>query len=199
MIVLTVDQQQSRRTGDRVDALLARLAARRADLALPFERTAGDEVQAVVDDPAVVVDLVLALVRDASWSVGVGVGAVTQPLPDSTRAGSGPAFSNARAAVTRAKSRPTSLAVVGPDPVNAGHAEAALGLLAAMVAGRSGPGWEAVDLARSGLPQREIAVRLGVSKQAVSQRLAAAHWSLEGPGRQVSAHLLMVADGTVDR
>ena len=80
MFVLTVDQRHSRRTSDRVEALLRDLADRSGDLERRFERTAGDEVQAVVSRPEVVADLVLGLVRDRVWSVGVGIGPVDEPL-----------------------------------------------------------------------------------------------------------------------
>jgi hypothetical protein len=196
MFVLTVDQRHSRRTPDRVEALLRDLA-RRADLVRPFERTAGDEVQAVLDRPEAVVDLTLLLVRDRQWSVGLGIGAVDRPLPESTRAGSGPAFVHARAAVTAAKPRITCLAVVGPDAGSARRAQTALDLVAALLQRRTERGAEAVALAREGLNQLEVAGRLGVSKQAVSQRLQAADWHLEVPGRELAVHLVSAADGTV--
>ena len=199
MFVLTVDQRHSRRTADRVEALLRDLAPRAGDLVRPFERTAGDEVQAVVERPDVVVDLTLLLVRDRAWSVGVGIGPVDQPLPASTRAGSGPAFSHARAAVTAAKSRSTGLAVVGADEAAARRAQTALDLVAALLQRRTDRGVEAAALAREGLSQLEVARRLGVTKQAVSQRLQAADWHLEAPGRELAAYLLSGADDTVDR
>jgi hypothetical protein len=128
MFVLTVDQQHSRRTADRVEALLRDVADRHGDLVRPFERTAGDEVQAVVGRPDVVVDLTLLLVRERAWSVGIGVGAVDLPMPESTRAGSGAAFVHARTAVTAAKTRSTVLAVVGPDDVSTRRAQTGLDL-----------------------------------------------------------------------
>lgn len=195
MFVVTIDQRHSRRTGDRVDALLARLAAGRGPVVRPFERTAGDEVQGVLDDPEALVGLVLGLTREGTWSTGVGVGPVREPLPASTRAGQGPAFTLARDAVTRAKNRPTGLAVSGEDRAAARRAETALDLLAAAVARRSERGWAAVDLAAEGLAQAQVAERLGVSKQAVSQRLQAADWHLENPGRELAAYLLSEADG----
>lgn len=196
MFVLTVDQQHSRRTADRVEALLRDLADRRGDLVRPFERTAGDEVQAVVERPDVVVDLTLLLVRERAWSVGIGVGAVDLPMPASTRAGSGAAFVHARTAVTAAKTRSTGLAVVGPD-APARRAQTGLDLVAALLQRRTDRGVEAAALAREGLSQLEVARRLGVTKQAVSQRLQAADWHLEAPGRELAGHLLSVADGTV--
>lgn len=193
--MLTVDQRDSRTTPDRIEALLRTLGAQPKAYVLGFERTAGDEVQGVLDDAPAVVDLVLRMVRDGGWSVGVGVGAVRSPLPESTRAGAGPAFTEARDAVTRAKSRPYGVAVSGGAPDAARRAQAALELLAATVQRRSERGWEAVDLAAEGLNQIEVAQRLGISKQAVSQRLQAADWSVEPDGRELAAHLLSEADG----
>ena len=192
MFVVTVDQRGSRRGTDLVAGLLQRLVA--VPVVRPFERTAGDEVQGVVEPAEVVVEVVLDLVRDGRWSIGVGVGPVREPLPPSTRAGHGPAFTHARAAVGRAKNRPTGLAVVG-DAAEVPLGEAVLDLVAAIIARRSTRGWAAVDLARQGLTQAEIGRRLGISKQAVSQRLAAADWHLEPGGRAAAAHLLAQADG----
>ncbi|HTE74652.1 MAG TPA: hypothetical protein VK640_15865 [Actinomycetes bacterium] len=196
MLVLTVDQRRSRGSADQVERLLGWLEERRLPTVRRFERTAGDEVQGVLDSPPAAVGLVLDLVRQDRWSIGLGVGPVDEPLPTSTRAGSGPAFVLARDAVTRAKSRPTGLAVSGPALAAAGHAQTALDLAAALVQRRSERGWEAVDLAASGLSQVEVAKRLDISKQAVSQRLQAADWHLEGPARQLASHLVAVADAS---
>lgn len=194
MFVLTVDQRHSRREADRVEALLGRLATRAETFLRPFERTAGDEVQGILERPEDVVPLTLALVREGTWSIGIGVGPVNGPLPPSTRAGSGPAFTLARDAVTRAKSRPSGVVVLGTTAETTRHAQAVLDLLAAVADRRTPLGWEAVDLASAGLNQVEIAARLGVSKQAVSQRLRAAEWHLEPEGRALAVHLLSVAD-----
>lgn len=189
---MTVDQRGSRRHADAVADLLRQLADR--PVVRAFERTAGDEAQGLLDDAAQVVDVALLLVRARRWSVGIGVGEVTRPLPESVRAGQGPAYTAARQAVTRAKSRVTRLAVAGPEPQCA-RAQAALDLVAALLSRRTDRGWEAVDLAAAGVSQVEIGRRLGVSKQAVSQRLMAADWPLEPPGRELAAHLLSEAAG----
>jgi hypothetical protein len=194
MFVLTVDQRHSRRGGDRVDELLDWLGDQQGVLR-GFERTAGDEVQGVMNDAAAVVDLALALVRRGEWSIGIGAGPVDEPLPASTRAGSGPAFVLARKAVERAKSSPQLLAVEAPDADRAGAAQAALDLLASVVQRRSEPGWQAVDLISRGSTQTEVAEALGVTKQAVSQRLRAATWAPEVAGRDLAAQLLVAADG----
>lgn len=192
MYVLTVDQRGSRRDIDRVAPLLDDLAD--VPLLRPFERTAGDEVQAVTDDADTVVDLALDLVRRTHWSVGVGVGPVEEPLPSQTRAGRGPAFEAARLAVDRAKKAPAGIAVEAGDPRPAADADAALTLLALVVSRRSAQGHAAVALARRGLTQAESAAELGISKQAVSQRLIAAGWHAELAGRELAARLLRKAD-----
>ena len=91
MYVITADQQASRTSADRVSALLDDLG-RWASTVRPFERTAGDEVQGLLDRAEAVTDVVRHLLRDGGWAVGVGIGPVRHPLPDSTRAGAGEAF-----------------------------------------------------------------------------------------------------------
>lgn len=193
VFVMTVDQRRSRRGTDRVEELLSWLGSTAA-VVRPFERTAGDEVQGVLADPAAVVDLTLALVRRGEWSTGIGAGPVHEPLPASTRAGAGPAFELARQAVGRAKSSASLLAVAAPDHDAATAAQSALDLLAAILLRRSGPGWAATDLAAQGLAQAEVAERLGISKQAVSQRLRAAVWGPEQTGRVLAARLLAATE-----
>jgi hypothetical protein len=200
MLVLTVDQQGSRRVGDRVDDVLAGLDAWRAvpGVVRPFERTVGDEVQAVLEDPAAAVDIALALLRWGGWSVGIGAGAVEEPLPASARAGAGPAFVLARSAVERAKSRsrPVPLAVDGADPVAAADAEAVLTLLGVLTERRTDGGWEVVDaVAGGGTTQDRVAEQLGITQQAVSQRLRTALWTEEQAARPTAARLLRRAEG----
>jgi hypothetical protein len=192
--VLTVDQRASRRGPDRVaDAL------RRLDGAVPvllgFERTAGDEFQGVLAEPAHVVEVVLRLVRMGGWSIGVGAGPVTTPLPDSTRAGSGQAFLAARRAVDAAKQRPQRLAVRGAVPPDAADAQAVLTALAVLVDRRSEQAWQAIALVDEGRTQSEAATELGISRQAVGQRLAAGMWDLERELRPTAVRLLTRAAG----
>jgi hypothetical protein len=191
--VLTVDQRASRRTPDRVVEALAALAD--VPTLLRFERTAGDEFQGVLDDPAVVVAVVLDLVRAGGWSIGVGAGPVQTPLPGSTRAASGPAFVAARAAVEAAKRRPARVAVRGAASIAAGDAQAVLTALAVIVQRRSQQAWEAIALVEAGRTQAEAAAQLGVTRQAVGQRLAAGLWEVERDLRPTAARLLARAAG----
>ena len=192
--VLTVDQQGSRRGPDRVTGVLRRLADG-VPTVLPFERTAGDELQGVLADPAVVVDVVLRLVREGGWSIGIGAGPVQTPLPDSTRAGAGPAYLCARRAVDAARQRSVRLAVRGAVPPDAGDAQAVLSALAVVVQRRSAQAWEAIELVGAGRTQSDAATALGVSRQAVGQRLAAGLWELERELRPTAARLLTRAAG----
>jgi hypothetical protein len=194
--VLTVDQRASRRSADRVAGALDRLG--RAGAVRPllaFERTAGDEFQGVLAEADDAVAVVLDLVREGGWSIGIGAGPVQVPLPDSTRAGAGPAFVAARRAVEAAKSRPTRVAVRGAVPDDAGDAQAVLTALAALLERRSPAAWEAIGLVAAGRTQAQAAAELGVSRQAVGQRLAAGGWELERELRPTAVRLLTRAAG----
>jgi hypothetical protein len=191
--VMTVDQRGSRRSGDRVPAVLTALSG--VPTVLRFERTAGDEVQGVLDDPAAVVDVVRRLVRDGGWSIGVGAGPVQTPLPGSTRAGAGPAFVAARSAVDAAKRRPVRVAVRGVAAEPAADAQAVLTALAALVERRSDQAWEAIGLVEAGRTQAEAAAELGITRQAVGQRLAAGLWEVERDLQPAAARLLGRAVG----
>jgi hypothetical protein len=192
--VLTVGQRVSRRSPDRVAEILRRLEGT-VPVLLHFERTAGDEFQGLLGDPVEVVDVVLRLARLGGWSIGVGAGSVHTPLPESIRAGSGPAFLAARRAVDAAKQRPFRLAVRGAVPPDAADAQAVLTALAALVERRSEQAWEAIALVEEGRTQADAASALGISRQAVGQRLAAGMWELERELRPTAARLLARAAG----
>jgi hypothetical protein len=162
---------------------------------LRFERTAGDEFQGVLDDPAAVVDVVRRLVRDGGWSIGIGAGPVQTPLPRSTRAGAGAAFLAARSAVEAAKRRPVRVAVRGTAGESAADAQAVLTALAALVERRSDQAWEAIALVEAGRTQAQAAAELGITRQAVGQRLAAAFWEIERDLAPAAARLLARAAG----
>jgi hypothetical protein len=169
--VLTVDQRGSSRGSDRVPATLAGLAD--VGMLRGFERTAGDEFQGVLADPAALATVVERLLRERSWSVGIGIGEVEEPLPESTRAGRGPAYVSAREAVTTAKSAPWRLRVAGDDP-GVRALETTLWLWAAVLNRRTARGWEVADLVDAGASYDEVAKRLGVTQSAISQRAQAA-------------------------
>ena len=173
--VLTLDQRSSRSRTDEVPVLLAGLADLPPGVAMRFERTVGDEVQGVLVEAGTAVEAVARVLRLGGWNVGIGVGDVEEPVPASTREGRGTAYLRAREAVTRAKSAPHRLTVVGaPRDPDVEALETVLGLWAGLVERRSDRGWEVHDLLSDGLTHAEAAHRLGISASAVSQRAQAA-------------------------
>lgn len=195
---LIADQVASRTGADAVPAALDALAG--LACALPFERTAGDEVQALLTHPDSVVDAVVRLTRLTGWRIGVGVGPVDLPLPSSTREARGPAYLAARDAITLARRRPTAFALRLPEDVAgdgygelgiaAEDAETAIWLLRGTLARRSQEGWELMDLLDSGLTGAEAAARLGISPSAVSQRLGASAREEGRRGELLASRLL---------
>ncbi len=199
VFVVTADQKRSRSGPDRVPAILAELAelvaaagqprgsGRRKARALAFERTAGDEVQGLVKEPSLVVDVLVVLLREGWW-VGIGIGDVEHPLPESARAGRGPAYVAARQAVEAAKSSPAGVCIAGGEVAD--QAEAAAWLLASLLARRTPQGWQVVDLVARGAKGVEVASKLAISPQAVSSRLRVAGWAEEQRGRRLLTWLL---------
>ncbi len=180
MFVITADQRDSRTNADLVPegvALAERAAGDR--LALPVERNAGDELQAMTANAAAALEISLALLRDGRWSVGLAAGAAENPLPGDIRAARGPVFVLARGAVDRAKQATGRIAVGAPDDVAAADAEAYLRLLVDLRDRRSEQGWEVADLLAQGRTQKSIAAELGITPTAVSLRAKAAGIRLE--------------------
>ncbi|MCS0499359.1 SatD family protein [Protaetiibacter mangrovi] len=197
MFALTADQIDSRHSPDRADdglALLTRLGGDR--LALPADRTAGDEIQALTTDPQTAVALVLGLARAGGWSIGLGLGEVRTPLPTATRATTGEALVAAREAVDAAKRRPWRVAVAGggirPDATTL---QTVFELLLQLRERRSTEGWELYDLVESGLTQADAAERLGITPQAASKRAIAAGVRLDAAARASLVQLLGLAEG----
>jgi DNA-directed RNA polymerase specialized sigma24 family protein len=115
VFVITADQVGSRTARDLAGAARDRIEdLHGARLALPADRTAGDEIQALTEDSETALTIVLDLTRRGEWSVGVGCGAVRLPLPEATREATGDAFYAARDAVDRAKKKPTRFALRAP-------------------------------------------------------------------------------------
>ncbi len=189
--VLTVDQRASRRNRDLVPETLNALAALPA--MLPFERTAGDEIQGVFTDPQAVVDCLELLVRAGTWNIGLGIGTIDEPVPDHARAGSGPAYVHAREAVTSSKLAPARLRVVGSDDYRADQLETVLWLWAELLVRRSVRGWEVADLIGAGHSHAEAGAKLGISQSAVSQRARAASVVEAGRAAKLAVQLLDAA------
>ena len=216
MFVVTADQKDSRSDVDRAQGVLDDLNRRfGAVLELPVDRTAGDEVQALLPRASDALAMVLDLTRREHWSVGLGIGRVRTPLPADTRAATGEAFIAARDAVDAAKRSPTRFALaveggegaagaaaspgVAPDAVTPDEVEAMITLLLLARDRRTEQGWEVADRMAAGVTQRDVAAELGITPQAVSTRLRTAGWRTEQAALPGLAKLLAHLDTAVTR
>lgn len=209
---MTIDQQDSRTSDDAVPAVLEVLEP--VATAVPFSRTIGDEVQGVLVEPAAVAEAVRRVVEDSSgWHIGIGIGEVDHPLPESSSAGRGPAFYAAREAVEAAKTAPAHLVVRSGDeetrranPDGAASvaltshldlAEAALRLLASALSELrpQSRGYVGFHLDHPDATQAEIAARFDVSQQAVSRVLAPGTAEIIRGALELAGHHLRLSEG----
>jgi hypothetical protein len=197
LFVITADQVDSTRRSDIVGATVSQLNARYSTrLALPVDRNAGDEIQALFAEPEPALALLLELTRAGDWSVGCGIGSVRTPLPPNTREASGPAFVAARDAVERAKKslHRFALSIADGQSLSSNDVAPLLELLLLLRSRRTDEGWELFDLVASGLSQAEAAARLTISPQAASQRARTAGIRAELAAVAPLARLLREAD-----
>ena len=200
MFVLTFDQRRSRRTGDRVPALLDALAV--VPVRLAAERTVGDEAQVLADSAASAVQAALIALELGEWSIGLGVGPVETPLPTSVREARGEAFRASRRALDRANAgSEVPIAVRCGDArraETAADAEAVLRLVGWMILTRSAGQRRTVDALRSapGATQGELARMLGVTQQTVSRSLRTSGWREESAAHALVERLLAMIDLT---
>ena len=184
---ILLDQRQSRGGYDLVEPWLRDMEDPSLAFLLPFERTAGDEMEALIDDAATLTEVVLRALRTSAWWIGVGIGSVEQPLPESVRQSQGSAFVLARQAIQEAKAQPGRIRVLA-EGRDAGDLEAALLLMGVLFSRRHNPDSPVNRLRKSGLTIVQIADQLGITKQAVSQQLRVARTE-EQAGRRLVEHL----------
>ena len=85
MIVLTIDQEGSRRGADRVPELLDQLAS--VQTVAGFERTVGDEVQGLLKDAKAACAAICLTMRMGGWHIGIGIGQVDDDALAEIRSG----------------------------------------------------------------------------------------------------------------
>jgi hypothetical protein len=197
MYAITADQVDSRHRPDIAARTMSELTAiHRGALALPVDRTAGDEIQLLVADARHALGVILQLTRDGEWSVGCGIGGVNTPLPANVREAGGDALVAARAAVTDAKRRDTRFALRSTprasDP--AADAEALVDLLLQLRGRRSPEGWQIFDLVAAGSSQAEAAKLLEISPQAASKRARTAALRVEFAAMSPLERMLAAVD-----
>lgn len=154
-----------------------------------------EDICAVVDSASSVCDVAMALLADGDWAIGIGI--TPQPAGEPRPGG---AEDHARAVATaalKASARPGHVYVKVGSRGNSQQAEdiaAVFALLGFVLAKRSNEGRRATSLVRGGLNQNEAAAELGISKQAMSQRLQAAGWAAETSGWALAVHLIEGAE-----
>ena len=184
---ILLDQRQSQSGQDLVEPWLREMADPSLTFLLGFERTAGDEMEALIGDAATLTEVALRTLRTATWWIGIGIGAAAEPLPASVRQSRGPAFVLARQAIGEAKAGRARVRVLAEDR-DPGDLEAALLLMGVLYSRRHVPDSPVNRLRAQGATIVEIAAQLGISKQAVSQQLRVARTE-EQAGRRLVHHL----------
>ncbi|KQB85576.1 hypothetical protein [Corynebacterium oculi] len=146
-----------------------------------FESLGVEDIRARIETPEALCNVVMALLSDGDWAVGIGLGegAVVEATGSLSRA-----------------ARPGTVSVGATQGVRGAEDIAAVfALLGQVLAKRTVEGREATSLVRGGLSQNEAAAELGISKQAMSQRLQAAGWHAENAGWRLAVNLLRRAAG----
>ena len=188
---------------DPVPALLEALA----DLDLPRapERTAGPDALVLSGRAEDALQILLRAAEVGGLAVGLGVGAVTRPLPATVREIGGPEVDAAAAALrAAAATSQVPLAVRAADARHEGtaaDAEAVLRLVGWMIRARSRGQWEAVRALRHdpGATQAQLAERLGVTQQTVSRAVKTSGWREESAAHPLAVRLLSMIDLTSAR
>ncbi len=157
-----------------------------------FQVLGEEDICATVDSPEAICDTVMALLSDGSWAAGIGI------LPGSVRT-EAEAEAVRRVAATslarRARSGSVGVRVASPGAGSAaGDISATFALIGYALSKRTVEGREATSLMRAGMNQNEAAEELGISKQAMSQRLQAAGWQAETAGWQLAVNLIRRAE-----
>jgi hypothetical protein len=185
-VVVTIDERRSRRSPGSRAGELAELLNSQPDVptSLPFEVTVGDELQGVLAYAMTVVPVLRVITRQRGWWVGIGIGHI-EVFGESARVTTGTAFVQARRAVDRAKKLPWGVAVEGTGWTRVNELDRATALWVTLLQMRSPRGWETVDLRLRGLTEPEIASSLGITQQAVNQRLRAAFFAQDAEGEQL--------------
>ena len=144
-----------------------------------------EDICAVVDSATAVCDVVMALLADGDWAIGIGISPGNQEDEEGARQVATAALrKSARMGQVYAKLNKRGRASEASDIA------ATFALLGYVLHKRTIEGREATSLVRAGLNQNEAAEELGISKQAMSQRLQAAGWSAEMAGWQLAVNLI---------
>lgn len=150
-----------------------------------FQVLGVEDICAVAYSASSVCDVVMALLADGDWAIGIGVSpGLTGDEEAAREVATGALKGSARAGQVYAKVSKRGRASEANDIA------ATFALLGFVLHKRTMEGREATSLVRAGLNQNEAAEELGISKQAMSQRLQAAGWAAEMAGWQLAVHVI---------
>lgn len=170
------------------------------------EQKAVEDFVVVTDGPDETGGVVLSLIQGGDFAIGIGTvtGGATASEEDAEELEKEVVAAAGRAVARNQKATTVTVRIERPGPggVLAPGAAAMIGedisaaftLLAYVLARRTEEGREATALLRAGHLQSEAAAILGISKQAMSQRLAAAGWQAEQSGWNLAVHMLARVD-----
>lgn len=168
-----------------------------------FEVLGVEDICALVDTPEAIADVTMALLSAEEWAVGIGV--VPQHLSTAKDAGA-QVKKLAGAALGSRTRNGTVKARIKSSRANKDDAArwafdigASFLMLATILAKRTPEGREATSYMRRGYNQNEAAAELGITKQAMSQRLQAAGWQAEAAGWQLAVNSIRRAENSSDQ
>lgn len=162
-----------------------------------FKVTSVEEIAASIETPQGVCDTIMALLSAGDWAVScvVFIDDETEGmLIDEDSVLKEKAFKFAASTLgAHARSGTVKAGVKINNRKNIGWGndiQSVFTMISHILAKRTAEGREATSLVRSGLNQNEAAQELGISKQAMSQRLQAAGWQAELAGYHLAISLL---------
>ena len=154
-----------------------------------FEVLGVEDIRSKVADAEAALNLIMALLSDGNWAIGLGI------ADGSNNSAPSDASATATAAVGTRAGQVRVIVDRQDATTEAADIAATFALMAHVLHKRTYEGREATSLVRRGMNQNEAAATLGISKQAMSQRLQAAGWPAEQAGWQLALNLITRAAG----
>ncbi|MDO4908513.1 MAG: helix-turn-helix domain-containing protein [Corynebacterium sp.] len=150
-----------------------------------FTLLGAEDMVTIVESPEAMANTTMALLSVGDWAIGLGI--TSSPSAERAQTVAAQALGRtARPGTVRAR-----LDARGPEAKSmAADIAGAFIMISFILAKRTDEGREATSLMRGGLTQNEAAAELGITKQAMSQRLQAAGWAAEQAGWNLAVHLI---------
>lgn len=172
-----------------------------AKLVAPFRFIAGDDIRGLLDDESesyTVIKLLQSCIRPYRMRFSVGIGELSTELALDVSSIDGPALHRASSAMLLLKNKKRSLGrTVYYDSDNVAR-DGILNELVFLVGSIKSSWTEAMykkaELLSSGLTQMDVAVRLGISHQAVGKSIVGSHYYAVAEGEQLINSLLRASN-----